>query len=164
MAAKRPVIRHKDYAEVILTKGQVAIIDIEDADFIGQWNWCAYWCVDRYYAKRGSTGKTVKMHRIIAKAPKNMHVDHIDGDPLNNRKENLRLVSQAENNRNNKMRGCNTSGYKGVCWHKATQKYIARIGVNGKKVHLGVFDDAKVAYRAYCQASEKYHGKYGRVK
>ena len=76
-------------------------------------------------------------------------VDHIDKNRLNNIVENLRWVSSSENNRNRSMMVTNTSGYKGVSYHKPSKKYRANIYYEGKKHHLGLFNTAEDAARAY---------------
>ena len=89
-------------------------------------------------------------------------VDHRDCNTLDNRKSNLRICTVAENTHNQRMRTNNTTGYKGVCYFNGTWR--AHIRINYKKIHLGCFDNPVSAYNAYCEASKKYHGEYGRVK
>ena len=101
------------------------------------------------------------LHRIIMDAPDHLQVDHINGDPLDNRKENLRLCSHQENQRNKGKYSTNTSGFKGVCWHKQNSKWKAQIqDVDGKSKHLGYFEDKLKAFQAYCEACTKYHGDF----
>ena len=100
------------------------------------------------------------LHRIIMDAPDDKMVDHINGNPLDNRRENLRLCSNQENNRNKGKKSDNTSGFKGVSWSKQTGKWLANITVDGKSKYLGYFDDKLKAYEAYCTACEKYHGDF----
>ena len=84
------------------------------------------------------------------------YVDHIDRDKKNNRLVNLRAVSNQENSRNASANKANTSGIKGVCWHRGGQFWTARITVNYKSVHLGSFKDKDEAIRARRQAELKY--------
>ena len=93
-----------------------------------------------------------------------MVVDHINGDTLDNRKCNLRICTQADNIKNRKKDIDNSSGYKGVNWSKSNKKYLARICVNKKIIYLGYHATAELAYSAYCEASKKYHGEYGRLE
>ncbi|AVX04196.1 hypothetical protein MXMO3_01670 [Maritalea myrionectae] len=87
-------------------------------------------------------------------------VDHINGIRHDNRWENLREASKAENCRNASKRRDNSSGYKGVSHHKATGKFQAQIRVNKKNTNLGIFPTAKEAFSAYCVASRKMHGAF----
>ena len=87
--------------------------------------------------------KTV--HRLVAKAfvenPNNLHyVNHIDRNPQNNRVENLRFATSSQNNANTNMHSNNTSGVKGVSWHKTAKKYQVQISLNNKSYHLGYYD------------------------
>lgn len=92
--------------------------------------------------------------------PCQMLVDHIDRNPLNNRIENLRLVTKAGNNRNTKLRKDNTSGAKGVTYRRKTSKYIAQINVDRVKIHIGCYDTVGEAARAAAVARAFYHGKH----
>lgn len=91
-------------------------------------------------------------------------IDHIDGNPGNNRFENLRAVTRQENMRNQKRRITNTSGVMGASWDKFYQKWHARIMVNGKNVHLGYFEnfDDAVAARKQAEADFGFHESHGR--
>lgn len=89
-----------------------------------------------------------------------MFIDHINGDPSDNRIENLRIASMSENMRNRSKQSNNTSGYKGVFWHKGSRKYKAVITVNGKQISLGYFIDPKEAHDAYINASHTYHKEF----
>ncbi|MGM8711108.1 HNH endonuclease signature motif containing protein [Enterobacter hormaechei subsp. steigerwaltii] len=91
-------------------------------------------------------------------------IDHINTDKLDNRICNLRLVSHKENCRNKRLYANNTTGFKGVCWSKLSQKYTSSICVNGKSIHLGYFNEPSEAHDAYCKAAEKHFGKYARFK
>ena len=112
-------------------------------------------------------GKGYYTHRLIWYLvfgiwPKEM--DHRNGNGLDNRLSNLHEVTSQENHHNQKMRACNTSGATGVYWHKSTQKWYAQIGVAGKNVHLGYFNNLQDAAAARGRANLKYgftarHGK-----
>lgn len=108
--------------------------------------------------------KSEMLHRFIMNATKGQIIDHINGNTLDNRKCNLRFVDRYQNARNSKTGNRNKTGYKGVSWSEFHQKYRTYIFVNGKNIHLGLFDDPELAYKAYCNANRKYYGKYGRVK
>lgn len=90
-------------------------------------------------------------------------VDHINGTPDDNRWDNLREASNAENCRNTRRRQNNTSGTKGVTWDARRGKWNANICVNRRYIFLGYFEDIEAAAAAYAAASQKYHGAFGRV-
>jgi hypothetical protein len=90
-------------------------------------------------------------------------VDHINGDPRDNRWANLRLATQTQNKRNSRIYKSNKSGVKGVSWDMANQKWVAVIQVNGKQVYLGRFADIRDAARAYRTAAEHYFGGFSRT-
>jgi hypothetical protein len=169
----RPIKVDGDVAIVHLTRGYVAVIDAADVPLVDQWNWCAEVSRKRdgsfrtVYAMRTDTapGKkavTVKLHRVILGAEDDAVVDHKDGDGLNNRRTNLRPATGAQNNFNSRKRVDNSSGKRGVHWHKVRKKWRAEIQANGKKKHLGLFCSIEEAAAAYLTASESLHGEYGR--
>ena len=100
------------------------------------------------------------MHRLIQGAPRGQAVDHKNGDSLDNRRSNLRPASHAQNMQNVGITKANTSGYKGVNWNSDASKWHARIRVNGKRLHLGLFDAAEDAHAAYVAAAEMHHGEF----
>ena len=107
------------------------------------------------------TGKyqSIRMHREIMNAPPGYMVDHINHDTLDNRRENLRLCTYAENARNRrKTRG--TSQYKGVYRPWNDSCWWASIKVNRRTIHLGWFTAERDAARAYNAAALKYHGTF----
>jgi hypothetical protein len=87
-------------------------------------------------------------------------MDHKDGNPADNRWDNLRPATLAENNRNRVIGKNNTSGFKGVSWHKAVGKWTTAIRAGGKLVHLGYFVTAEEAHAAYCRAAEVHYGEF----
>jgi hypothetical protein len=91
-------------------------------------------------------------------------VDHIDGDPSNDRWHNLRDVSQSQNNMNKKRARNNTSGFKGVSWRKDCRKWHAQIRANGHIIHLGSFDTPETAFAEYCRKARELFGEYARFK
>jgi hypothetical protein len=90
-------------------------------------------------------------------------IDHIDGDPNNNRIANLRLATRQENNRNVGLRKDNSTGIKGVYWYKPYEKFHARIQIDGKGIHLGYFETLEEATAARHAAEIKYYGNFRRV-
>ena len=107
--------------------------------------------------------KNILLHRFIVDCPSGMHVDHANGNTLDNRRSNLRICDHAENMRNRSKQINSSSGLKGVYWDKHCKKWHPCISVNGKNINLGLFDDPQEAYEAYVAASNKYHGEFGRI-
>ena len=134
--------------EIPLTRGKATIIDPEDA-YLAAWRWRS----NSYsYAVRDQLvdGKraTVFMHNLILPSDCGMDVDHINRNPLDNRRANLRLATRGQNNANRSTQRNNTSGFRGVGWWKTRGKWRAIIKVNGRTRTIGVFDDPIAAAKA----------------
>jgi len=117
------------------------------------------------YYQTGIRGKYFKNHRLIFL----MHhgylpalIDHIDGNKLNNRIENLREATRSQNCFNSMRSKANTTGIKGVCWRPDIKKYRARIYVYKKTIELGSFDSLEDAGKAVAEARDKYHGQFAK--
>ena len=96
--------------------------------------------------------------------PGEKEIDHIDGNPVNNKISNLRLVDHQGNMRNKRKRSTNTSGVQGVSWHKGTGKWRAYIADRGEQQYLGIFEDK---FEAICcrKSAERrigYHKNHGK--
>ena len=116
---------------------------------------CFYAVYQKWF---NNTGKTFKLHRIIMNAPKDLEVDHINHNTLDNRKCNLRLVTKAENAQNKIKAQSNnkTSGLRGVSYKKDRDKWKAYLTLNKKQIHLGYFKDIKDAEIAAINGRKKY--------
>ncbi|MBV8473755.1 MAG: HNH endonuclease, partial [Hyphomicrobiales bacterium] len=90
-------------------------------------------------------------------------VDHRHGKEAGNGWANLRLCTPSQNRANTAIPSHNTSGVKGVCFHKATSKWQAQIGVNGKTAHLGIFATKEEAAEAYAKAAREHFGEFARL-
>ena len=103
------------------------------------------------------------MHREIMNTPTHLQIDHINGNTLDNRKENLRICTNQQNgfNKKNPLKN-NKLGIKGVCWHKKIKKFMASIKINDKSIHLGYFNVLGDADSAYRIAELKYFGEFAR--
>jgi hypothetical protein len=165
--AIRPIRIEGNIAYVSLTKGYVATVDASDVEKVRHWNWSALMSRNTIYARRAQyfNGKprVILMHRAILDCQSGLEVDHIDGNGLNNCRNNLRLASPSENRRNQRKRSDNSSGFKGVSWYPQRGKWRALIGINGKIKHLGYFLTAEEAHQAYCLASAEIHREFGRA-
>jgi hypothetical protein len=92
-----------------------------------------------------------------------VEIDHHDTDPLNCRWGNLRLASRSQNIANQRLRRCNSSGFKGVTWQRRERKWYAKITVNYRQINLGLYDSAEAAHAAYIAAAEKHFGEFARA-
>ena len=148
--------------EIEMTQGKVAIVDDDDFEYLSQWKWYVnYNQRGLPYAMRGAKPK-VRMHRIVSKTPLGLFTDHINGDTLDNRKSNLRIVTSAENSMNRKPYKSNKFGLKGISISEG--KYIhARIKLDGKNIHLGTFDTIEEAAAAYNKAALELFGEFARI-
>lgn len=101
---------------------------------------------------------------IMTGSSSEKELDHIDGNRSNNRWLNLREVTRIENKRNLGRVTSNRSGYTGVMWYKAGQKWHAQITIEGKAIHLGYFDNLSDAVNARLEAEEFYgfHEQHGK--
>jgi hypothetical protein len=148
-----------------LTKDKFTIVDVEDYQKLAQHDW-HLWESGSYnqYAIRYEKGKSLKMHREIMNAPVGLVVDHKNGDGLDNRKENLRVVTRTQNhyNRRKTIRKT-TSKYKGV--HRITDRkaYCAKIRYKCKTIFLGYYKDEIEAAKAYDEAARKFFGEFARL-
>lgn len=117
------------------------------------------WYIDAEgYATTTIEGKNVRMHRfLITEVPDKMVIDHINRDKLDNRRENLRVVSQRENVWNASLRQNNKSGVAGVFYDKKAERWRAQIYHKGKTKHVGIFDDFTDAVKAREEAEINYY-------
>lgn len=142
-----------------LSKGMVARVSDIDYAFLMEYKWC----ICNQYAATRIDRRLTYMHRLILNAPDGVGVDHIDGDKLNNQRENLRVATQRENTRNQARHSQGASGYKGVSLRGDTGKYAAHITVDYIKKNLGCFIDPVDAARAYDAAAREYFGDFARL-
>lgn len=143
-----------------LTRGESALVDDSDYEWLSQWKW--YCHSDSYAARRDERNQLIYMHRLITNVPDGLVVDHINQNGLDNRRCNLRVATHRQNHLNAKPPASNTSGIKGVRWHKAARKWEVYVSPGpGKKKHLGLFTNLEDAVGAYNEAVAKLHGEFG---
>ena len=140
--------------EIELTQGRVTLVDDKDYEWLSQHKWH----FDRYAyrtVKAGKHKRSVRMHREILDAPKGMEVDHINGDKLDNRRSNLRVVTRSVNSRNQ----CRRKSYDapaGVYWDRFRNKWKVVTSLEGKQWNIGRYTAREEAIQAYSDfAKEK---------
>ena len=160
--SKARPIQYEDNGEFIIAttpNGKQFIFDREDLAVVSCYQWgvakrnvvASVWSTDRL------VNEAVLLHRVIMNPPSGYVVDHINGDPTNNRRSNLRICSQKQNMQNQGKRPHNTSGYKGV--KRAGNKWVAK--VSGRII--GRFDTAEEAAHAYDDESRRLYGEFACV-
>lgn len=132
------------------------IVDVIDLPIVEKY----FWYSTKGYAQNDIVGC---LHRVIANAKPHELVDHINMDTLDNRRENLRICTKAENMRNRNAQANNTSGMEGVTWDKYGKKWMAQLSLNKKHIHLGRYDDILDAAKAYNAAAIIHHGEFARL-
>ena len=155
-------------AYVKLTQGQVAIIDAEDLEKIGEYRWCASWNAQKgnYYVSTSITSENGKrtsmmLHRLLKNPEQGMVVDHINNDTRDNRKENLRVCTVSQNAMNKSIGKNNTSGHKGVTL-LPNGKFYASTRIDGNTVCIGTYDTYDDAVYNQELVSKKLHGEFFR--
>jgi hypothetical protein len=154
----------EDDMKIIPLNGGV-FAQVDDADYIllRQYKWyafkpCKIWYASRYNPKKRKCNIT--MHREIMKPPSTKEIDHIDGNGLNNQRNNLRICTHQQNAWNQGVKLGNTTGFKGVKFDRSRGKYEAEIRIQGRKKFLGRFSSPTEAAQAYDRMDIKIHGEF----
>jgi len=156
---------------IALPGGLSALVDTADAEWLSCYRWRAMRIRHTWYAtratERGGRKRTIYLHRAVYERhhgpiPAGRHIDHIDGNGLNNLPSNLRAATNAQNLMNARPRR-GSSRYKGVDWHKASRSWRARIHPAEGEVVLGYFDNEPEAAQAYNEAARQFYGAFARL-
>lgn len=151
---KNKYITLKDYTIIKTIKGNIKI-DTELVSIINKYTWL----ISKRYVESNLNGKRIYLHRLVINTPEDKITDHINGDRLDNRLENLRICEQKDNCCNNLIRKINKSGYKGVVKTK-NNRYFSYISFRKKRYNIGYFITAKEAAMAYNKKAIELHGEF----
>jgi hypothetical protein len=152
--------------QIPLTNGGYAVVDNVDYVRLTRHRWYRH---PKGHAQRsvnvGGRVRTIYMHREIVGAPASHQVDHKDRNKLNNRRRNLRLATNGQNQRNREKQAAAASCYKGVGYKlgKNTKPWYARLSVDKTRIHLGYFADEVTAAAAYNAAAAARFGEFARL-
>jgi hypothetical protein len=163
------IILYDNYAEIILYDAygeeiNRTMIDLDDVEICKKYKWQAHKSGgNKFYAVARIKGsnKLIRLHRLILNfSDTSRDIDHINGNGLDNRKNNLHIATRQENMMNQRIiPSNNTSGYIGVTWNKRANKWSAQIKINGKHISLGDYINIEDAIKARKDGELKYFGK-----
>lgn len=149
--------------QIPLQNGEVAIVDMADKELISGFNWRrstnGYVYADRFRWR-------IALHRLIAGPEDGEQVDHVNGNPLDNRTANLRIANSSQNGANRGPAGLKSgksSRYKGVSWSKSKNRWLVYVHHMGKTRYVGRFTDEVEAARAYNEAATATWGEFARL-
>ena len=159
-----PVVFDDKCAYIYITgRSEPSIIDKEDYDKVKNYRWKKYQENYAYARKTFNKKKTITyLHRLVIDAKEGFDVDHINGNPLDNRKCNLRVVTHQQNCFNRKPNSRNKTGTSGVYWNNRRGEWASCIGIDKKRKFLGYFKNLEDAINARKDAEIKYYGEYRR--
>lgn len=161
------------YSRLIpLSKGMYAIVDEQDYERLARYKWVARWSkyTQSFYAMRkGPTvdgaQTSIMMHREVLGLTRGdgRECDHIEmKQTWDNRRKNLRVADHFGNMQNRTKPRNNTTGFKGVTYVPARNRYRVIIGHNNRRIHVGYFREAETGHRAYCLKAQQLHGQFAR--
>jgi hypothetical protein len=153
------------YRRIYLGEGQWTILDQKDYTRLCGYKWYVYGVRGKFYAGRykrvsKTNFKILPLHREIMNAPKKRIVDHENRGSLDNRSDNLRFATHAQNTYNRRKKANTSSRFIGVAFEKRTRRWTAYVMRNGKTRWVGRFDREIDAAKARDKAARKYHGRF----
>lgn len=142
---------------ISILRGNLDLTKHIEPQYVNQVLAMGSWCIHRGYIVGNckSTKKKLLLHRLVyelahGSIPAGLQIDHIDGNRSNNFLSNLRVVTSQQNN-------CNRTAAKGCYFHKPTQKWLAKIKLDGKSKHLGYYSTEAEAHQLYLETKAIYH-------
>jgi len=158
--------------KIKLSQGKFALVDDEDYEWLSQWEWCYHprtknkelgYAVRSQKRINGERGSLIRMHRVILNTPEDREADHINGDGLDNQRNNLRICTNGQNQQNQHALQGGASKFKGVCWSKSNKKWVSYITKDQKRTHLGYFNIEEDAAKSYNKAAIELFGEFARL-
>lgn len=158
--------------KIPLTQGKFALVDDEDYEAISKYKWRLLsqpgkntcYAVRTKWRPETKDCRDQRMHRqLLGITDSKTFVDHKDGNGLNNQKNNLRICTASQNLANARVSKSNSSGLKGVSWHKAAKKWQAYISFDKKRIHIGLFENINDAGAAYDKKAVQIYGAFAKT-
>lgn len=151
-----------------LTKGYVTMVDDEDFELLNRFKWYSDVKPNGVYPSRKIStdgfSTSIRMHYYIIDVPEGCVVDHIDRNPLNNQKNNLRVASHSQNSRNRtKSKSKTTSKYLGVYWDKVNSVWKSQLRIKGMRINGGQYHNEEEAALAYNKYAKIYYGEFANL-
>ncbi len=153
------IIIYKKFANIVIcnrnqTVKTHAIIDLSDVNIVKHYRWHT---TKKHYPRTTIDGKIIYLHRFLLNVYNDDIIDHINKNPLDNRRNNLRIADLSLNRINSKTNSNNTSGFRGVLYRKDSKKWEANIRINGKKIYLAETKDKKLAIAKRLEAERIFY-------
>jgi len=148
---------------IINSKYGDILIDDCDYDLVKDYNWHCAKSRNTFYAVSVFKNKKIKMHRFILSPKSSEIIDHINGNGLDNRRNNLRIVTASQNRMNCGSYKGTSSIYKGVTYREEYKKWVSGVRFKGVRYNLGTFDNEIAAAVAYDKKSIELFGEFARV-
>ena len=144
---------------------KIALVDDEDFEWLSQWRWYNNKSHAFKVTWKNRKSEIEYMSRAILRyhgvvIPNDIVIDHINRNGLDNQKINLRFATRSQNQANSRLPKNNTSGIKGVCWHKRDRKWVARVAFRGRRINLGYFENFDEAVDSYDKKSKELFGEF----
>lgn len=161
---------HKEFT-IINRKGIKfkILVSTEDQDLLEKYKWYingGYACRKVKTSEYKIHTQQLYLHRVVAERmglDLSQEIDHINLNKLDNRRTNLRFCTVSQNHYNTRVKSNNSSGYKGVSWHKRSGRWQAQIRFQGQLIALGYYQEAEQAYEAYCSKARELAGDYIKI-